>query len=69
MNLMEHFLKRKLPAAAVDEGTSHTDRGASNTNVQNKTQILSPRDINLDELPYDLKRIIEYPGLKLQEDG
>ena len=53
MNLMERFLKIKLPAATTYEGTSHIDRGASNTNVQNKTQILSPRDVNLDELHYD----------------
>jgi hypothetical protein len=33
--------------------------------------ILSPKDVNLDELPYDpadRKRIIEYPGFKLQEE-
>jgi hypothetical protein len=32
---------------------------------------LSAKDVNLDELPYDpadRKRIIEYPGLKLQEE-
>ena len=70
--MMERFLKRKLPPATSGEGSSHRDQGASNINVPTRSSsILSPKDVNLDELPYDpadRKRIIEYPGIKLQEE-
>jgi hypothetical protein len=69
---MERFLKRKLPPPASGEGSSLRDGGASNINAQARPSFISsPKDVNLDELPYDpadRKRIIEYPGLKLQEE-
>jgi hypothetical protein len=72
MNMMELFLKRKLPPTTSGEGSSHRDQGASNINVPTRSSlILSPKDVTLDELPYDpadRKRIIEYPDLKLQEE-
>lgn len=73
------FLKRKDPPAS-DEGegvrTSPSrpapDASALNNNVSTRpSRILSAKDVNLDELPYDpadRKRIIEYPGLKLQDE-
>lgn len=67
---MERFLKRKIPPPS-DEGTSQTKQGASKTNITARSHlILSPKDVNLDELPYDpadRKRITEYPGFKLQD--
>ena len=71
---MDRFLKRKVPPAASDEGTSQGDVGASNINATatgRPSLILSPKDVNLDDLfddPADRKRIIEYPGLKLREE-
>jgi hypothetical protein len=71
---MERFLKRKSPPSATDqdEGSSQRNKGASNISAPTRTSlILSPKDVNLDELPYDpadRKRIIEYPGFKLQEE-
>ena len=53
MNMMERFLKRKLPPAS-DEGTSRANRVVSNINVTTHSSlILSPKDVNLDELSYD----------------
>jgi hypothetical protein len=67
---MEQFLKRKLPAGIV-EGTSnaraHTDTDNASTRP---SLILSAKEVNLDELPYDpadRKRITEYPRLTLQD--
>jgi hypothetical protein len=72
MNMMERFLKRKLPPSTSGEGSSHRDQGASNINVPTRSSsILSPKDVNLEELSYDpadRKRIIEYPSIKLQEE-
>jgi hypothetical protein len=71
---MERFWKRKSPPSATDqdEGSSQQNKGASNISAPTRTSlILSPKDVNLDELPYDpadRKRIIEYPGFKLQEE-
>jgi hypothetical protein len=68
---MERFLKTKSPSA-INEGSSQRNQGASNVSAPTRTSlILSPKDVNLDELPYDpvdRKRRIEYPGLKLQEE-
>jgi hypothetical protein len=66
---MQEFLKTKLPAGS-DEGTSNA-RACTNTDTTSSrpSLILSTKEVNLDELPYDptdRKRIIEYPGLKLQ---
>jgi hypothetical protein len=72
---MERFFKRKLPSTN-DEGTSEGNQDAPNINVSSHSQhaqhylVLSPKDVNLDELPYDpadRRRITDYPGLKLQD--
>ncbi|XP_062222594.1 uncharacterized protein LOC133921645 isoform X2 [Phragmites australis] len=75
---MERFLKRKTPSTACnDEGNSCRDGdGASNVNATarartSQSRILLPKEVNLDELPYDpadRKRIIQYPGMKLQDE-
>jgi hypothetical protein len=66
---MERFLKRKLPVGS-DEGTSNA-HGTDTDNASTHTSlILSAKEVNLDELPYDpvdRKRITEYSGLKLQD--
>jgi hypothetical protein len=68
---MERFFKRKLPSTN-DEGTSEGNQDAPNINVSIHSQpaqdylVLSPKDVNLDELPYDpadRRRITDYPGL------
>jgi hypothetical protein len=46
---MERFLKRKSPPSATDQ-----DEGSSQRNISAPTRtslILSPKDVNLDELP------------------
>jgi hypothetical protein len=51
---MERFLKRKSPPSATyqDEGSSQRNKGASNISAPTRTSlILSPKDVNLDELP------------------
>jgi hypothetical protein len=72
---MERFFKRKLPPPN-DEGTSQRKQDAPKINVSSHSQsaqhslVLSPKDVNLDELPYDSgdrRRIIDYPRLKLQD--